>query len=69
MQTFEWDGMPGYPVVNTATFEDLGDGRTRIVTTSLFYTPEERDGMLELGHGGRPEPELRRARPSPGQMS
>ena len=52
VQTFEWDGMPGYPVVNTATFEDLGDGRTRIVTTSLFYTPEERDGMLTSGMEG-----------------
>ena len=52
VQTFEWDGMPGYPIVNTATFEDLGDGRTRIVTTSLFYTPEERDGMLSSGMEG-----------------
>ncbi len=52
VQTFEWDGMPGYPVVNTATFEDLGDGRTRIVTTSLFYAREERDGMIESGMEG-----------------
>jgi uncharacterized protein YndB with AHSA1/START domain len=52
VQTFEWDGMPGYPVVNTATFEDLGDGRTRIVTTSLFYSREERDGMIESGMEG-----------------
>jgi len=52
VQTFEWDGMPGYPVVNTATFEDLGDGRTRIVTTSLFSTPEERDGMIDSGMEG-----------------
>ena len=49
VQTFEWDGMPGYTVLNTAEFEDLGDGRTRVVTTSLFYTPEERDGMLQSG--------------------
>jgi uncharacterized protein YndB with AHSA1/START domain len=48
-QTFEWDGMPGYPVVNTTEFEDLGDGRTRVVTTSLFYKREERDGMLQYG--------------------
>ena len=52
VQTFEWDGMPGYPVVNTATFEDLVDGRTRIVTTSLFSTPEERDGMIDSGMEG-----------------
>jgi uncharacterized protein YndB with AHSA1/START domain len=47
--TFEWDGMPGYVAINTATFEDLGDGRTRVVVTSLFHTVEERDGMLESG--------------------
>jgi len=49
VQTFEWDGMPGYVAINTATFEDLGDGRTRVVTTSLFHTTEERDGMLSSG--------------------
>ena len=49
VQTFEWDGMPGYTVLNTAQFEDLGDGRTRIVVTSLFFTREERDGMLQSG--------------------
>jgi uncharacterized protein YndB with AHSA1/START domain len=49
VQTFEWDGMPGHVIVETATFEDLGDGRTRIVTTSLFHTDEERDGMLAAG--------------------
>lgn len=49
VQTFEWDGMPGYVAVNTATFEDLGDGRTRVVVVSLFHTTEERDGMLKSG--------------------
>lgn len=49
VQTFEWDGMPGYVVLETADFEDLGDGRTRVVNTSLFYSTEERDGMLHSG--------------------
>ena len=49
VQTFEWDGMPGYVIVNTMTLEDLGDDRTRMVTTSLFHTTEERDGMLQSG--------------------
>jgi uncharacterized protein YndB with AHSA1/START domain len=48
VQTFEWEGMPGHVSVDTATFEDLGD-RTRIVTTSIFHTTEERDGMLGSG--------------------
>jgi uncharacterized protein YndB with AHSA1/START domain len=41
--------MPGYPCVETMTLEDLGDGRTKLVTTTLFYTSEERDGMLQAG--------------------
>ncbi len=49
VHTFEWDGMPGYVAVETVTLEDLGDGRTRIVNTSLFHTTEERDGMLQSG--------------------
>jgi len=49
VQTFEWDGMPGHVIVETAEFTDLGDGRTRVTTTSLFHTTEERDGMLGSG--------------------
>jgi uncharacterized protein YndB with AHSA1/START domain len=52
VETFEWDGMPGHVVINTMTLEDLGDGRTRLVTTSLFHTAEERDGMLHSGMEG-----------------
>jgi uncharacterized protein YndB with AHSA1/START domain len=48
VQTFEWEGMPGHVIVETTTFEDL-DGRTRLTTTSLFHTPQERDGMLTSG--------------------
>lgn len=39
--TFEWDGMPGHVVV--------GDGRTKVVNVSLFFTTEDRDGMLKSG--------------------
>jgi len=49
VQTFEWDGMPGHVSVETATFEDLGDGRTKLVIDDLFHTTEERDGMLSSG--------------------
>jgi uncharacterized protein YndB with AHSA1/START domain len=48
VQTFEWEGMPGHVSVETAVFEDLGD-RTKVVTTSVFHTTEERDGMLGSG--------------------
>jgi uncharacterized protein YndB with AHSA1/START domain len=52
VQTFEWDGMPAYVIIETAVLEDLGDGRTRLVNTSLFHTTEERDGMLQSGMEG-----------------
>ena len=48
VQTFEWEGLPGHISVETATFEDLGD-RTRVVTTSVFDSTEDRDGMLASG--------------------
>jgi uncharacterized protein YndB with AHSA1/START domain len=55
VQTFEWDGMPGHVFIETVTLEDLGDGRTKLVSVSLFHTTEERDGMLHSGmeHGLR----------------
>jgi uncharacterized protein YndB with AHSA1/START domain len=50
--TFEWDGMPGYPSVQTLTLEDLGDGRTLLKSDVQFYTQEERDGMIGSGMEG-----------------
>ena len=52
VRTFEWDGMPGYVIIETATLEDLGDGRTKLVSTMLFHTTMERDGMLGSGLEG-----------------
>jgi len=52
VQTFEWDGMPGHVIVEHMTLEDLGDGRTKVTTVSLFHTTEERDGMLHSGMEG-----------------
>ena len=48
VQTFEWEGMPGHGIVETATLEDLGE-QTKVTTVSLFHTTEERDGMLSSG--------------------
>ena len=63
VQTFEWEGMPGHVSVDTAVFEDLGE-RTKLVSSSIFHTTEERDGMLgsgmEDGHE-RDLPAFRRA--------
>ena len=52
VQSFEWDGMPAHVIIETMNLEDLGDGRTRLVTVSLFHTSEERDGMLHSGMEG-----------------
>ena len=52
VQSFEWDGMPAHVIIETMNLEDLGDGRTRMVTVSLFNTNEERDGMLPAGMEG-----------------
>ena len=46
--TFEFEGMPGHIVVDTITFEEH-DGKTTILSTSLFESVEDRDGMLESG--------------------
>lgn len=47
--TFAWDGMTGHAVLETTTFEDLGDGRTRVISRSFFHAPEERAAMLGFG--------------------
>ena len=52
VQTFEWEPMAGHVSVETATFEDIGGDRTRVVTTAIFHTTEERDGMLASGMEG-----------------
>ena len=49
VQTFEWDGMPGYVIIETIEFEEMPGGRTKVVNTSLFYATEERDGMMASG--------------------
>jgi uncharacterized protein YndB with AHSA1/START domain len=49
VQTFEWEGLPGHVSVDSAVFEDLGDGRTKVVSTTVFHAAEERDGMIESG--------------------
>ena len=49
VQTFGWDGMEGHEIIETAEFHDLGDGRTKLVATSVFQNAEERTAMLGYG--------------------
>lgn len=49
VQTFTWEGMPDGVSLETMTFEDLGDGRTRTVGLSVVENFEARDGILASG--------------------
>jgi uncharacterized protein YndB with AHSA1/START domain len=40
---------PGHEALETVEFEALEDGRTRMTTTMLFLSVEDRDGMLQSG--------------------
>jgi len=48
VQTFEFEGMPGYVSLETLTLVEH-DGRTTLTSHSLFDSSEARDGMLESG--------------------
>ena len=49
VQTFTFEGDPEGVALETLTLEDLGDGRTRLRTTSLVDTFEGRDAWLRSG--------------------
>src|SRR5262245_21500047 len=49
VNTFEFEGFPGRVCLETVTFEDLGDGRTRLVAQSGFESVEDRYGMKDSG--------------------
>jgi uncharacterized protein YndB with AHSA1/START domain len=49
VQTFEFEGAPDIVSVESMTFEDLGDGRTRLRGHSVYPTVEARDAMVEHG--------------------
>jgi uncharacterized protein YndB with AHSA1/START domain len=49
VQTFTWEGMPDDVALETLTFEDLGDGRTRLHAQSLCDSFEGRDAWLRSG--------------------
>ena len=44
--TFEYEGMPGHVILETATWEEH-DGKTKLTVTSLFNTMQDRDAMFE----------------------
>src|SRR5205809_7594027 len=48
VDTFEYEGMPGHVLVESATFEEI-DGRTMVTQKSVFETVEDLEGMLASG--------------------
>jgi uncharacterized protein YndB with AHSA1/START domain len=49
--TFEFEGLPerGHVALQTARFESLEGGRTRVTSQSVFQSVADRDGMLRSG--------------------
>ena len=52
VQTFEFEGVPDVVAIESMTFEDLGDGRTRLRGWSTYPSVEARDGMVASGMEG-----------------
>ena len=53
IQTFEFDGVPDVVAIESITFTDLGNGRSKLTGHSVYPTIESRNGMvgtdMELG--------------------
>ena len=49
VQTFTFEGFPDGVALEKLVLEDLGDGRTRLIATSLCDSFEERDAMIASG--------------------
>lgn len=51
IRTFEFDGLPekGHVALETARFEMLPGGRTRVTIQSVFQSVADRDGMVQSG--------------------
>ncbi|MGH2638096.1 MAG: SRPBCC family protein [Rhabdochlamydiaceae bacterium] len=51
IDTFEFEGMPekGHVSLETARFEELPSGRTRLTIHTVFQSVADRDGMLQSG--------------------
>jgi uncharacterized protein YndB with AHSA1/START domain len=49
VQTFTYEGEPDGVCLETMTFEDLGDGRSRVTSLSVVDTMAGRDAMIASG--------------------
>ncbi|MBN9620958.1 MAG: SRPBCC family protein [Actinobacteria bacterium] len=60
ISTFEFEGAPDQVAVETARYEDLGDGRTRLVMRSVFPSVEALESALQMGMTGGVEESMER---------
>lgn len=51
IQTFEFEGLPekGHVSLDTAVFESLPGGRTKVTMKTIFQSVADRDGMVRSG--------------------
>ncbi|MFY9615248.1 MAG: SRPBCC family protein [Candidatus Dormiibacterota bacterium] len=49
VNTFEYEGVPGHVAMETATFDEVEGGKTRLTVRSVFQSLEDRDGMVSSG--------------------
>lgn len=49
VQTFEYEGAPGHVSLDTQVIEDIGNGRSRMRSHSVFLSVADRDAMVEAG--------------------
>jgi uncharacterized protein YndB with AHSA1/START domain len=49
VQTFTYEAMPDGVALERMTFEDIGNGRSRLVATSLVDSFEDRDAFVSSG--------------------
>ena len=51
INTFEFEGLPetGHVVLETARFEEIPGGKTKLTIQSVFQSVADRDGMLQSG--------------------
>lgn len=49
--TFEFDGLAerGHVIMGKTTFEELPNNRSRVVHQSVFFSVQDRDGMVQSG--------------------
>ena len=51
IDTFEYEGLPekGHVALQTARFQELPSGRTKIMIQAVFQSVADRDGMIQSG--------------------